>query len=292
MLQSKSGQKMRFSHAVILASLAALVPAGPAAAQGYFGQDVLVNPYAGGQRLLQPGERASDRGPIQLHMPTRKTAVRTAKAPAPQRSARLTPPPSKPVQSKPIPPKPAPAPVAPVPAAPQGLGINPFAFNSVPPNPLTPNPQAPNPVAPKPAAPQPAPKPAPAPPKLARAEPPPRSVTTPPAAAIPGLTRRSSILFAADATDPAQSALGAIKFLAGDLNTAMTGPSSRIELKAYGGARGDKSSDAHRLALKRALAIRQILIDDGVATDRIDVQAVGGADDDGPTDRVDVYIKA
>jgi outer membrane protein OmpA-like peptidoglycan-associated protein len=172
-------------------------------------------------------------------MPTPKKAVRTAKAPAQQRSARLEP--------KPVPPKPAPA----------------------------------------------EPKAKPAPPKVARAEPPPRSVTAPPAAATtPGLSRRSTILFAADTTDPAQTALGAIKFLASDLNAAMTGPGSRIELKAYGGARGDKSSDAHRLALKRALSIRQILIDDGVATDRIDVQAAGGVDDDGPTDRVDVYIKA
>ena len=45
-------------------------------------------------------------------------------------------------------------------------------------------------------------------------------------------------------------------------------------------------------ALKRALSIRQVLIDDGVSADRIDVQAAGGADDDGPADRVDVYIKA
>ena len=72
----------------------------------------------------------------------------------------------------------------------------------------------------------------------------------------------------------------------------MTGPSSRIQLLAYGGARGDKGSDARRLSLKRALAIRQVLIDDGVPADRIDVRAMGGVDDSGPVDRVDVYIKA
>ena len=108
----------------------------------------------------------------------------------------------------------------------------------------------------------------------------------------PACTKRSVILFAPNATDPAQSALGAIKFLATDLNTAMTGPGSRIQLQAFGGTRGDKGSDARRLSLKRALSIRQVLIDDGVPADRIDVHAGGGVDDDGPADRVDVFIKA
>ena len=93
------------------------------------------------------------------------------------------------------------------------------------------------------------------------------------------------------APEPAQSALGAIKFLAGDLSASMTGPGSRVQILAYGGDRGDKGSEARRLSLKRALAIRQVLIDDGVASERIDVRAMGGADDGGPADRVDVYIK-
>jgi outer membrane protein OmpA-like peptidoglycan-associated protein len=100
------------------------------------------------------------------------------------------------------------------------------------------------------------------------------------------------ILFAKDAPDPAKAALGAIKFLAGDLNAAMSSPNARVELQAFGGTKGDKGSDARRLSLKRALAIRQVLIDDGVAPDRIDVRAMGGTDDSGPTDRVDVYVKA
>ena len=137
-------------------------------------------------------------------------------------------------------------------------------------------------------------KPAPEKTKIARAEPPPRTSAPPVSEAplTPGLTKRSVILFAAEATDPSQSALGAIKFLAIDLNKDLTGPSSRIQLQAFGGSRGDKGSDARRLSLKRALAIRQVLIDDGVPAERIDVHAGGGADDSGPTDRVDVYIKA
>ena len=72
----------------------------------------------------------------------------------------------------------------------------------------------------------------------------------------------------------------------------MSGPGSRIELQAFGGAKGDKGSDARRLSLKRALSIRQVLIDDGVSPDRIDVRAMGGSDDTGPADRVDVYVRA
>jgi len=129
---------------------------------------------------------------------------------------------------------------------------------------------------------------------MAKANPPPVSAAPPPGAeaATPGFTKRSVILFAPDAADPAQSALGAIKFLAGDLNAAMTSASARVQIQAFGGNRGDKSSDARRLSLKRALAIRQVLIDDGVPAERIDVRAMGGADDSGPADRVDVYVKA
>jgi outer membrane protein OmpA-like peptidoglycan-associated protein len=130
--------------------------------------------------------------------------------------------------------------------------------------------------------------------RMARANPPPVSAqpAQPKEAPTPGLSKRSVILFAPQAADPAESALGAIKFLAGDLNAAMSSASSRVQLQAYGGNRGDKGSDARRLSLKRALAIRQVLIDNGVSADRIDVRAMGGVDDTGPADRVDVFVKA
>jgi outer membrane protein OmpA-like peptidoglycan-associated protein len=181
-------------------------------------------------------------------------------------------------------------------------------------------------AAPAEAAPRPAPKPAPAPksisrpaPKVASAAPPPQTPSaslnpfggatnlsnvfgnappvpkTAPAGPTTGnenLTKRSVILFAKDAPDPASSALGNIRFLAGELNSAMSTPNARIELQGFGGAKGDKGSDARRLSLKRALSIRQVLIDDGVSADRIDIHAMGGVDDTGPTDRVDVYVKA
>jgi outer membrane protein OmpA-like peptidoglycan-associated protein len=235
--------------------------AQPAAAQTYSGQEIIVNaPQPGGGTLLYPGGQY--RRTVQpLLQPGEKPRdlgaiqlhMPARHRPAPARVARTEAPSEEPVRRTP-PPRPVPAPTpAPPPAQP------------------------------------------PAQPKVARAEPAPRTTLPPPAAAepaTPGLTKRSVILFAPNATDPAASALGAIKFLATDLNTAMTGPGSRIQLQAFGGTRGDKSSDARRLSLKRALSIRQVLIDDGVPADRIDVHAGGGADDDGPADRVDVFIKA
>jgi outer membrane protein OmpA-like peptidoglycan-associated protein len=126
--------------------------------------------------------------------------------------------------------------------------------------------------------------------QTAKAEPPPAPLMSQ-EPLTPGLTKRSVILFSAGAADPAKKALDSIKFLAGDLNSAMVNAGSRVQLLAYGGEKGDKGSDARRLSLKRALAIRQVLIDDGVPSERIDVRAMGGADDGGPADRVDVFVK-
>ncbi len=107
-----------------------------------------------------------------------------------------------------------------------------------------------------------------------------------------GLTKRGAVMFEKGATDPSPAQFSGVKLLAGDLTTALESGASRIQLEAYGGAPGDKSSDARRLSLKRALAVRQLLIDNGVPSNRIDVRAMGGVDDKGPTDRVDVFVRA
>jgi outer membrane protein OmpA-like peptidoglycan-associated protein len=242
--------------------------AGPAFAQGVdTGLEVRVNPSAaapGGTVLLYPGGQYSRsvsrllypgerNGPIQLHMPTHRRVSSAEAAPKPK------PAPKKVAKAE------TPPPVQQ--AAPQA-GTNPYfggpslgnVFGG---------------------------QPAPAPKQVAKAAPPPASSSS-----EAGLTKRSVILFAKDAPDPAEGSLKSIGFLASDLNAAMTGPASRIELQAFGGNKGDKGSDALRLSLKRALAIRQILIDDGVNADRIDVRAMGGADDSGPADRVDVFVRA
>jgi outer membrane protein OmpA-like peptidoglycan-associated protein len=253
-------------------------------------QEVQVNPvrpgggtllYPGGEYsrnvppLLYPGERT---GPIRLHMPEPRRSRVASAEPAPVAPKPVAP---RPVEIKPAP-KPAPAPA-------------PKVAKAAPPPP------------PRPTAPAPDVNPfggatdlsnvfgnaAKTEPKVASNAPPP--VKTAPAGPTTGKesqTKRSVILFAKDAPDPAKSALGALKFLASDLNAAMTTPNARIELEAFGGTKGDKGSDARRLSLKRALAIRQVLIDYGVSSDRIDVHANGGVEDTGPADRVDVYVKA
>ena len=291
------------------------------------GNDVTVNPvargggmllYPGGQYmrvvhpLLQPG--AKDTGTIHLHMPTKRSAEShkteaAVEAPMRVRQARAqpktesAPPPANEAKAAPTPKaEPAPKPVRQARAEPKSAAVATVPATNQP----TYNPGYSGysdqgaaglnfaaPATPPPAAAAPPPKAQPR--QMAKANPPP--VNTAPAQAAaepptPGLTKRSVILFAPQAADPAQSALGAIKFLAGDLNAAMTSASARVQIQAFGGTRGDKGSDARRLSLKRALAIRQVLIDDGVPAERIDVRAMGGADDSGPADRVDVYVKA
>jgi outer membrane protein OmpA-like peptidoglycan-associated protein len=136
---------------------------------------------------------------------------------------------------------------------------------------------------------------APPPPKAVSAAPPAKPIKTAsiekPKAKAPTGNRRDSISFTAGASEPSGSAVASVRSLAASLSSAM-GDSARVQLMAYAGARGEKTSDTRRLSLKRALVVRQLLIDDGIPSERIDVFALGGADDDGPLDRVDVFLKS
>ncbi|HEY1638074.1 MAG TPA: OmpA family protein [Rhizomicrobium sp.] len=106
-----------------------------------------------------------------------------------------------------------------------------------------------------------------------------------------GLTKKGEVLFSGTDIAPPSDSAGTVKSLAGELNSALDSGAARVELEAFGGNPGDKSSDARRLSLRRALAIRQMLIDKGVPANRIDVKALGGADDHGSAERVDVYLR-
>lgn len=64
----------------------------------------------------------------------------------------------------------------------------------------------------------------------------------------------------------------------------------RVRLAAFSGKIGDASSEARRLSLARALAIRSYLVSKGVAVDRVDVLAYGGAKAS-ITDRVHVLVR-
>ena len=302
----------------------------PAAAQSYPGEEVTVNPgaigggyllYPGGKygrhvgHLLQPGER---RGPIRLHMPVRHAALprkRHVAAAAPADSVTIP----APVESAAPPPRhvaharPPARPVTPPPQATADIsgmpedsaarlvagGTTPTP-TPAPARPATPPPQKPAPAPPGaagipftfggPTAPAPTPAPASPPPRrVATATPPPARTTPPPAA---GLKRASVIPFAAGESSPASADVNAIHTLATSLNAALNGGAQKVQLEAYGGPRGDKSSDSRRLSLKRALVVRELLIEDGVPSEKIDVRAMGGADDAGAADRVDVFVRS
>ncbi|HUN48176.1 MAG TPA: OmpA family protein [Stellaceae bacterium] len=63
----------------------------------------------------------------------------------------------------------------------------------------------------------------------------------------------------------------------------------RIQLVAYASGAPDQTSQARRVSLSRAIAVRSYLIEQGVRSTRIDVRALGNRPDSGgPADRVDI----
>lgn len=117
------------------------------------------------------------------------------------------------------------------------------------------------------------------------AAPPQTAALTPPAVA----QRRGEarIAFPAGGTELPTGARGELdqlaRRLAGD-------EALRVQLNAYAAESGDQSSQARRLSLSRALAVRAYLIDKGVRSTRLDVRALGQPQDDGPADRVDIVV--
>jgi outer membrane protein OmpA-like peptidoglycan-associated protein len=108
---------------------------------------------------------------------------------------------------------------------------------------------------------------------------PPTSVQS---AAAPGTLSR--VLFSpgsADLTD------GARRDLAGLADRLGRESESRIQLLAYADGSPENESQARRLSLSRALAVRSYLIDQGIRSTRVNVQALGIKSAGGPADRVD-----
>ena len=66
----------------------------------------------------------------------------------------------------------------------------------------------------------------------------------------------------------------------------------RLQLKAYARGTSQNASQARRLSLSRALAVRADLMKQGVRPTRIDVQAFGNKVADGPPNRVDLLVRA
>ena len=62
----------------------------------------------------------------------------------------------------------------------------------------------------------------------------------------------------------------------------------RVTLKGYAGLPGSQSSNDRRLSLRRVLAVREAILAGGINAERLEVRALGGANDAGPQDRVDI----
>lgn len=101
----------------------------------------------------------------------------------------------------------------------------------------------------------------------------------------PDLNRlRSMVIFDTRGADLSSAAVAALN----DVAAALRDSSSRIQLLAYGGSTAERSHTARRLALRRALAVRNYLMQRGVDQEQISVRALGGATDGAPPNRVDV----
>lgn len=67
-------------------------------------------------------------------------------------------------------------------------------------------------------------------------------------------------------------------------------PALRISVVAHATGSGDQASNARRMSLARALAVRAYLIDQGIDNLRINVQAEGGKNAGDQPDRVDLFL--
>ncbi|RKQ70268.1 OmpA family protein [Oceanibaculum indicum] len=172
-------------------------------------------------------------------------------------------------------PKPAETPKPAAPAASTEKPQRTAALPSAKPEPVTP----PAPKAEAKAAPQTATRPAE---QRVAALPPQSSAPSQPAPA--GITRLSFGFNQAEMDEAARTQLQAVA------KRLQDNESLRVQLLAYAGGEGVSSSQARRLSLSRALAVRSQLIEQGIRSTRMDVRALGDTDKDGPADRVDIRI--
>ena len=150
-----------------------------------------------------------------------------------------------------------------------------------------------------PPAPAPAEVPAPAGPAVGPAAPAPAPVR-PPDAAGPEVAA-----LGAAGLPPAGGALERIQFSGAEtlltpeaegalrsVAVLISATDRRIQLNAYAGGTAETVGAARRLSLSRALTVRSFLIEAGVRSTRIDIRALGIAEDPGPPERVDIILLA
>jgi hypothetical protein len=185
---------------------------------------------------------------------------------------------------------PKPIPVPPIPAAPQ-LGAQPKitlpAIVPPPNHPVVGIPDAPQiervPIPPQ-AAITPGEKGDPVPP------PPSGALTATPPMASPGAANIDEVFFIVDpgVSQLAAAAENKLKDVAKDL---AQDPAARLEVRTFSPAKPHSEGTARRLSLARFLAIRDFLIRNGVADDRIDGRPLASAPNELNADRVELYIE-
>ncbi|MEZ5669798.1 MAG: OmpA family protein [Alphaproteobacteria bacterium] len=118
--------------------------------------------------------------------------------------------------------------------------------------------------------------------------PPPTPVPTqtPPSAAADGETVALSIAFPANESELPAASQGQLAAIAQQM---LADESLRLTIRAYAEGSAEEASQARRLSLSRALAVRTYLIDQGIRGPRMDVRALGHRIDP-PRDRVDLVL--
>lgn len=76
----------------------------------------------------------------------------------------------------------------------------------------------------------------------------------------------------------------------GILTLLQKNPAWRVQIQAFASPDGEDVSNARRISLARALAVRTWLMDRGVEANRMDVRALGAETDRNPADRVDMVF--
>ncbi|MFI4986922.1 MAG: OmpA family protein [Alphaproteobacteria bacterium] len=147
------------------------------------------------------------------------------------------------------------------------------------------------PAAPPAAAPAPAPRAASAESKPAASAPATQLAAKPPTipnAAGGSLGKALSVNFAGGGIDLTDQAKGELNKVVATLKKS---DDLRVQLIAYAAGSEAEASQARRLSLSRALAVRGYLFDQGVGASRMDVRALGNKlEDNGPADRVDLVV--
>jgi outer membrane protein OmpA-like peptidoglycan-associated protein len=117
----------------------------------------------------------------------------------------------------------------------------------------------------------------------------PQTAAVPPSSvpSTPGGRTALSIAFAEGSVELPRTAEASLQSLAKQL---AANEAQRLQLLAYASGTPDTASQARRLSLSRALAIRSYLIEHGVRSTRIDVRALGARAAEGAPDRVDMVF--